>query len=59
MESNPYFFRFIKHGKRGSTNMGYTKHFLSSSISLNKKELLANHGGGGILEVGQVFETLW
>jgi hypothetical protein len=47
MGSNHYFFRFIKHGKRGSSKMSYTEHLLSSSSSLNKKEVLANHGGGG------------
>jgi len=52
---NRSFFRSVKHMMRDSSNMRYIKHILSSSISLKNKEVLSNHGGGGIEGSGSSF----
>jgi hypothetical protein len=60
MGPNPSLLRFIKHMSRDSSKMSYIEHILSSSSSLKNKEVLTNHGGGELKEVGQVFwNPLW
>jgi hypothetical protein len=59
LRPNPFFFKFIKNMSRDSSNMSYTEHLLSSSSSLKNKEVLTNHGGGKLKEVGQVLWEPW
>jgi hypothetical protein len=51
---NPYFFRFVKHWKNNLSKVSYTEHLLSSSSSINKKEVLIYLDGEKLKEVGQV-----
>ena len=46
MGSNPYFFQFVKQRKRNLSKVSYIEHVLSSSSSLNQKEVLVYLDGG-------------
>jgi hypothetical protein len=48
MGLNPYFFQFVKQRKRNLPKVSYMEHWLSSSISLNQKEVLIYLDGGKI-----------
>jgi hypothetical protein len=48
MGLNPYFFQFVKQMKRDLLKVSYIEHVLSSSSSLNQKEVLIYLDGGKI-----------
>jgi hypothetical protein len=48
MGPNPYFFQFVKQRKRNLPKVSYIEHVLSSSSSLNEKEVLIYLDGGKI-----------
>jgi hypothetical protein len=48
MGPNPYFFQFVKQRKRDLPKVSHIEHVLSSSSSLNQKEVLVYLDGGKI-----------
>ena len=61
MGLNHSFFKFVKNMLRDSLKVSYTKHLLSSSISLKNKEVITNHHRAKQLKGSgsSLFETLW